>query len=108
MATFKYRVLRVCYWNEILWNPEVKGEVIIDPETAGVPPHHFEPLDGGPVQGKPEKANNPEIPAPSAVELPPVPNTYAELGKAAAAEEDKLLESRMAADAPGGRKKKGG
>jgi hypothetical protein len=37
-----------------------------------------------------------------------VPNTYAELSKAASAEEEKLLEGRMGADAPGGRKKKGG
>ena len=42
-----YRVKRECYIGKRRYH---RGDrVAIDVENDGIPPHHFEPLDGGPV-----------------------------------------------------------
>lgn len=106
MASYKYKVLRVCYWNNILWNPEETQIVTLDADV-GIPPHHFEPLDGGPVQGTPEPVD-----AAGPVELPGVPNplpnrpadpmTLKGLSDQQNQQEQDILNRRMAADTPGG------
>ena len=94
--SFKYKVLRKCYWNDILWNPEENEIVTLYVDTTGIPPHHFEPIDGGPVEagvlpGEPEGA---------IVYLPPVDGgsvaTLKGLSDQETAVEDALLGRRTA------------
>jgi hypothetical protein len=97
--TYEYKVLRTCYWNNILWNPDETPTVKLDP-GLGIPPHHFEPLDGGPVEPTPTGAGN----GPTRVDLPPVqePRTLGELQRATAGQEAAMIEARTGADAIGG------
>jgi hypothetical protein len=45
---FKYRVKRDCYDDMTRYRP---GQIrVVDVANEGIPSHHFEPLDGGPVQ----------------------------------------------------------
>lgn len=47
-GVFRYRVLRRCTWGKRMWDPDTHEIVKIDVGRAGVPPHHFKALDGGP------------------------------------------------------------
>ncbi len=49
---FKYRVKRDCYDDMIRYRPD--DIMTRDVENDGIPSHHFEPLDGGPVEEAPK------------------------------------------------------
>ena len=61
---FRYRLKRECYWGDgvdaRLWrdhdSPEKDGVFTIDVNRMGTPPHHFEPIDGGPVGVAPTRS----------------------------------------------------
>lgn len=77
MSVHKYRIKRACLWNDQLWDPDEKdGTAMINPDIDGVPPHHFEPLDGGPVGDPPPKFRETRAPG------TPVPQPAPEGGPA--------------------------
>lgn len=47
MPIHRYQVIRACFWADRFWKDDETATV--DTDTAGPPPYHFKPLDGGPL-----------------------------------------------------------
>lgn len=83
MPIHHYRVKRRCYWQHRLWTPDdhaPDGSVEIDTNSLGTPPHHFLPVDDGPVGDTPKHFRGFTR---AAAPVEPEPNTLSETAKAA-------------------------